>query len=95
MSTARIEVPLPRQGIDLSQMRSEVEATLAEIPVDLEYWWDGDVLRFSALATEGQVYVRDGHICAQAKFGLPTSLFKSAIMRHAKEGLTRFVEGVK
>ncbi len=89
-------MPLPRRGLHLSEVRSEVEAALSELPVGLvEYRWEGDVLRFTAPGTDGQVYVRDGHLCARAELRLPASLFRATIMRKAKEGLERFAESVK
>ena len=96
MSVDRIEVPLPRDGIRLSQVRSEVEAALADLPVGLvNYRWEGDVLRFTAPGTDGRVYVRDGHLCARAELGFPAILFRAAILRQAREGLERFAESVK
>ena len=92
----RVEVPLEREGIRLSEMRPEVEAALADLPGGLvETRWDGDVLHFTGPGTDGFVYVQDGHLCARAKLGFPAILFRSAILRQATEGLVRLAESVK
>ncbi len=96
MSVSRVEVPLPHNGVHLSEMRPEVEAALQELPVGMvKYRWDGDVVRFTAPGTDGRIFVEDGRICAQAKLRFPASLFRRAIMEQAKEGLEQLAESVK
>ena len=96
MGVSKVEVPLPREGVRLSEMRREVEGALANLPVGLvKYRWEGDVLRFTAPGTDGRVYVRDATLCAQAKLGFPASLFRATIMRQAREGLEGLAESVK
>ncbi len=96
MKVSSVEVPLPRPGVHLSEMRSEVEAALSDLPVGLlKYRWEGDVVRFTAPGTDGLLYVRDGHLCARAVLGLPARLIRATILRRARKSLERLADSVK